>query len=274
LPLRTVDDTLRAMTRDRRQEDRHFVVTGAGTGIGRAIATRLASEGARLTLLARRTERLEAAAAELRAQYDARVHVGACDIRDSAAVDAAFARAFETLGPLHGVVANAGIGGENRPGPDDRFLDLVATNLSGTYFTLRAAQRHLAPGPDPRHLVVIASILARFGVPGYTGYCASKAGLLGLVRALALELAPGQVQVNAIVPGWVATEMAWQGIDGFAAATGQTREQALAEAMKPVPLGRMSEPADIAGVCAWLVSSDARGVTGQGIDVNNGAWMG
>jgi NAD(P)-dependent dehydrogenase (short-subunit alcohol dehydrogenase family) len=172
------------------------------------------------------------------------------------------------------LVANAGIGGPNEPGPKDRFEDLVATNLSGTYACLRAAQRHLAAGPDARHLVVIASVLARIGVGGYTGYCASKAGLLGLVRALAVELAPHNVQVNAVCPGWVDTEMAREGLRGMASAMGASLDEAKRTAMSAVPLGRMSRPEDVAGMVAWLVSPDARGVTGQGLDMNGGAFMG
>ena len=120
---------------------------------------------------------------------------------------------------------------------------------------------------------MIASILARIAVPGYTGYSASKAGLLGLVRSLAAELAPDDVPVNAICPGWVDTTMAWTGIDGMATADGISREAAYDRAMSEVPLRRMSQPADIAGVVAWLLSPDARGVTGQAIDVNGGAFM-
>ena len=245
----------------------HAVVTGAGTGIGQAIAERLARDGATLTLLARDAERLAAVAEPLGAT------AVACDIREPDAVDAAFAAAAGERGPVHVLVANAGIGGPNDAGEGDRFADLVATNLVGTYHCLRAAQRHLAPADEPRHLVVISSILARIAVPGYTGYSASKAGLLGLVRSLAAELAPADVPVNAICPGWVDTTMAWTGIDGMAAADGISRDEAYARAMSEVPLRRMSRPADIAGVVAWLLSPDARGVTGQAIDVNGGAFM-
>src|SRR5207237_3894364 len=125
-------------------------------------------------------------------------------------------------------------------GDDDCFFDLVETNLVGTYRCVRATERHLASGPERRDVVVVSSILSRIGVPGYTGYCASKAGLLGLVRALAAELAPQNVQVNAICPGWVATDMAWEGIDLLADARGVGREQAFAQAMTEVPLRRMS----------------------------------
>lgn len=256
----------------RRFADRHVLVTGAGTGIGRAIALRLASEGARVTLFARTRENLEATARSIRSA-GAKAFVVAGDVREQRAVDDGFAAAVAEHGSLFALVANAGIGGPNADGPHDRFDDLVATNLVGTYSCLRAAQRHLVPGPEARHLVVIASILARIGVGGYTGYCASKAGLLGLVRALAVELAQENVQVNAVCPGWVDTEMAREGIRGMASAMNTSVEGALRIAMSSVPLGRMSQPEDVAGLVAWLLSPDARGVTGQGLDMNGGAFM-
>jgi NAD(P)-dependent dehydrogenase (short-subunit alcohol dehydrogenase family) len=224
--------------------DKHVVVTGAGTGIGLATAERLREEGYRVTGMGRDASRVEVAV----------------DIRDPAAVDAAFAE----FGPLYALVANAGLGGPNEPGPGDRFEELVATNLLGTYSCCRAAQRL-----SVRRIVVTSSILARIAVPHYTGYSASKAGLLGLVRSLAAELAP-ETTVNAIVPGWVDTEMAWQGLDALPG----TRDKAYAEAMRAVPLGRMTRPDEIAGTVAWLLSEDAATVTGQGIDHNAGAWMG
>lgn len=262
------------MSRLPRQQGRHIVITGAGTGIGRALAVRCAEEGASLSLVGRRAGLLEESAAQARAAGAPRVEVLQADVAERGAIDAAMAEAARRVGPIHAVLANAGIGGPNAPGPDDRFYELVQTNVVGTYQTLRAAQRHLAAGPATRHMVVTASILARFGVPGYTGYCASKAALLGMVRAFALELARENVQVNAICPGWVATEMAWQGIDGMAAGMGVTREEAHRVAMQAVPLGRMGEPEEVAGMVAWLLSEDARGVTGQGLDQNGGAWMG
>jgi NAD(P)-dependent dehydrogenase (short-subunit alcohol dehydrogenase family) len=235
-------------------EGKHVVVTGAGTGIGRAIAERLAAEGARLTLLARDEERLRDVAPGAATR--------SVDIRDRGAVEAAFTE------PLDALVANAGVGGPNHPGEHDRFDDVVRTNLDGTYWCVRAAEPHLADGG---RVVVISSILARIGVPGYTAYCASKAGLLGLVRAFAAELAPRRIQVNAICPGWVDTEMAWQGLSLW---EGRTAEEAWEEAKREVPLERMSRPEEIAGTVAWLLSADALGVTGQAIDHNNGAWMG
>lgn len=255
------------------KEPKHIVITGAGSGIGRAIALRFAAAGHKLSLLGRRVEPLEQTARSALEAGAASSLVQSCDIRDHAAVDGCFAALAHEHGPIHVVVANSGIGGANQPGPEDRFDDLIATNLSGTYYCLRAAQARLAPGPETRHMVVISSILGRFGVAAYTGYCASKTGLLGLVRALSLELAGEEVQVNALCPGWVDTAMARQGIQAMADAMELSYEEALAEAMKPVPLGRMSTPEEIANVVAWLASDQARGVTGQAIDVNNGAFM-
>lgn len=252
--------------------DRHVVVTGAARGIGRAIALRTASDGGALTLLDLEPEGLAGTAARLGGS----VHAEQCDIRDREQVDRAVERAAFALGPITAFVAVSGIGGpngEDDPG-GDRFDDLVRTNLYGTYYCVRAVLRHLAPGPRERHVVVISSILARIGVPGYSGYSASKAGLLGLVRSLAAELAPAGVQVNAICPGWVDTDMARVGLEAIAAETGETLEEAHRLAMSQVPLGRMSQPEDVAGTVAWLLSPDARGVTGQAIDTNGGAWMG
>jgi NAD(P)-dependent dehydrogenase (short-subunit alcohol dehydrogenase family) len=236
----------------KRLEGKHVVVTGAGTGIGRAIARRLAEEGARLTLLARDESRLQDVVPGATTK--------SVDIRDAGAVRAAFDE------PLDALVANAGIGGPNAPGEGDRWDDIVLTNLHGTYWCCRAAEPHL---PDGGRIVVTSSILARIGVPGYTAYCASKAGLLGMVRAFAAELAPRGIQVNGICPGWVNTDMAWDGLAGIS----PDRDEAFEIAMREVPLRRMSEPEEIAGTVAWLLSPDATGVTGQGIDHNNGAWM-
>jgi NAD(P)-dependent dehydrogenase (short-subunit alcohol dehydrogenase family) len=233
----------------KRFEGKHVAVTGAARGIGLAIAERLAAEGARLTLIDRDEPSLEGAT------------IRVVDISDRDAVAAAFTE------PLDGLVANAGIGGGNEPGETDRFDEILQTNLYGSYWCARAAEPLLADGG---RIVITSSILSRIGVAGYTGYCASKAGLLGLTRALAAELAPRRIQVNAICPGWVDTDMTRLGLSLF---EGLTEEEAWEVAKQEVPLRRMSDPSEIAGTVAWLLSDDSVGVTGQAIDQNNGAFM-
>jgi NAD(P)-dependent dehydrogenase (short-subunit alcohol dehydrogenase family) len=254
-----------------RQKGRHITVTGAGTGIGKAIALRLASEGATLSLMARGREALGATAMEI-INGGGRACVLPTDIRSKVEVDRSFAQAAQELGPLSAVIAVSGIGGPNADGDDDRFFDIVNTNLVGTYHCLRAAERQLA-GDGRCDMVVISSILARIGVPGYSGYCASKAALMGLVRSLAVELAPRGVQVNAVCPGWVDTQMAHDGLQGMADAMDVSKDEAYQIAMQAVPRGRMGAPGEVAGMVAWLLSDDAAGVTGQGLDMNGGAFM-
>lgn len=257
----------------KRQQDQHYVVTGGGTGIGRAMAIRLASEGAKVTVLARTETTLQSVVSEIQEQGGIAQYM-TCDISNQIEVKRVMVAATESFGALRGVMANSGIGGANFPGPDDRFDRVIQTNVNGTYYTLRAAQSHLIQDDRPTHMIVTSSCLARFGVPGYTAYCASKAALLGMVRAFALELARQNTQVNALCPGWVDTDMAWEGLEGMATGMNISVDEAHQIAMQAVPLGRMSKPSEIAGTVAWLVSEDGTGVTGQGIDINAGSWMG
>lgn len=252
------------------QTKKHVVITGAGSGIGRAIARRFNQDGYALTLVGRRKEALLETAGEL--EGDA--FLASADVTDASALGAVIEDAVSAHGKIYGLVANAGIGGPNQVGEHDRFAELISTNLQGAYNSMRVVEAHLdESGASPRRMVAISSILARIGVPGYTGYCASKAGLLGLVRAMALELAPSNVLVNAICPGWVDTDMAWQGLEGLAEVLGTDREGAFAVAMQDVPIGRMGRPEEIAGLVAWLFGPDSEGVTGSAIDANGGAWM-
>ena len=110
-------------------------------------------------------------------------------------------------------------------------------------------------------------------MPGYSAYCASKAGLLGLTRSLAAEYSGDNILINALCPGWVNTDMAQEGIDDFADALKITKEQAYQEAMKQVPLGKMSEPEEIAQFIGYLLCEKQTSLTGQTIDINNGALM-
>ncbi|CAM2068457.1 SDR family oxidoreductase [Sulfidibacter corallicola] len=254
-------------------ETRWVVVTGAGTGIGRATAIRLSQEGYGLFLLGRRTEVLAETADML--EEGTPIHVLGVDVGDPEALASALASTDVT--ELYGVVSNAGVGGENHYGGNDRWDEILRINLTGTYHLvnlclplLRAGR---CDGDDYRRIVLISSILARLGVPGYTAYCASKAGMLGLMRSWASALAPERILVNAVCPGWVDTAMARQGLQTFAESTGKTFEDTLAEQMQSVPLGKMSETGEIASLIAWLFDPSQTSMTGQTVDINNGAMM-
>jgi 3-oxoacyl-[acyl-carrier protein] reductase len=249
---------------------RTAVVTGAGSGIGRAIALRLSQRGAKLALLGRRLEKLEAVAGEARGE----TVCASLDVAVRPQVEEVFRSAARRLGPLHILVANAGIGGPNDLGEGDRWDEIVRANLDGAYFCIRAFEESMAQGSDPRHILVISSCVARFGVPDISAYSAAKAGQLGLVRSLAMELAPKRVLVNAICPGWVETRMAVERIEEMAADQGRGFQEVRQELVDAVPLQRMSEPDEIAALVEFLVSEGGVAFTGQAFDPNNGAWMG
>ena len=247
------------------------VITGGGTGIGQGIARALAAQGAQVALLGRRPEPLQQTAAALRRQGGV-AHAFAADVTDRAAIGKAVAAAAAALGRLDIVVNNAGIGGANAcalPGPE-RWDEIVRTNLDGVFLTTRAALPHLRDGG---RIVSISSVLGRFGVPGYTAYCASKHGVIGFTKALALELAPRRITVNAVCPGWVETDMARAGFAGIAKATGSSIDAARRSALAEVPLGRILEPDEIGATVAFLCSPAAGGMTGQAISHCGGQVM-
>ncbi len=250
---------------------RKCLVTGGGTGIGVGIAGRLAAAGHRVAVLGRREEMLDRAVATLgELGYEA-IAVGG-DVTDEKGIAAAVDRAAEGLGGLDTLINNAGAGGPNAcalPGPE-RWDQIVRTNLDGVFFTTRAALKHV---PDGGRIVNISSVLGRFGVPGYTAYCASKHGVVGLTKALALEVAPRRITVNAICPGWVETEMARDGMKLMAEGMGVTYEEARKTALDAVPLGRILEPEEIGDHVVWLCSDGASGITGQALSQCGGQVM-
>lgn len=249
------------------------LVTGGGSGIGAGIARVLASRGATVAVLGRRRAPLAATAAAIgAARPGARTMVATADVGDRAAVKRAVDRIARELGGLDVLVNNAGVGGPNGcalPGPD-RWHEVVRTNLDGVFFTTVAALPHLATGG---RVVTISSVLGRFGVPGYTAYCASKHGVLGFTKALALELAPRRITVNAVCPGWVDTDMATAGMQALADSMQVDFDSAKKQALAAVPLGRLLQPEEIGELVAWLCSPAASGMTGQAISHCGGQVM-
>jgi ketoreductase len=247
------------------------LVTGGGRGIGRAIALALGGMGATVAIAARTWSQLESTARELE---NAGAH--AIPVEMDVTSDGSIARAVDALradiAHLDVVVNNAGIGGgEPVAGSDiERWRRTIDTNLTGTYLVTRAVLPLMRSGG---RIINLSSVLGRFGVPGYTAYCASKHAVIGFTRALALELAPKQITVNAICPGWVDTEMAEQGMRQGAAATGQTFEQFRASALGAVPIKRIIQPEEVAGLVAFLASPAAAAITGQTYNICGGQTM-
>lgn len=248
-----------------------ILVTGGGRGMGRAIALAFAQPGATVAIASRTRAELEATAAVIRSRGAIPI-VLVMDITDEQAVEAAFGGLRSESPQLDVLVNNAGVGGGQPVHKTDtaswrRVLD---TNVWGTFLVTRQAVALLADGG---RIINISSVLGRFGVPGYTAYCASKHATIGFTRALSLELVGRGITVNAICPGWVDTEMAAQGMQIGASETGLTFEQFREQALGAVPLGRIIQPEEVAGLVTFLASPLAAAITGQTYNICGGQTM-
>ena len=244
-----------------------YIISGGGSGIGRAIALRLSKEH-NVILCGRNAKNLEETLSLL--DNRTRHHALAMDVRSLPSVKEAAKKC--PVPSLDGIIANAGIGGANFFGSEDRWEDIVQTNLSGTYYFVNSFLPYLRKSPSQfKYITIVSSILARLGVSKYSAYCASKAGLLGLMRSWAVEMAPENILVNAICPGWVNTQMSQDGLEEIANGLNITKDQFYQIAMQSVPLGKMSEPDEIAELIAYLLNQTS--MTGQTLDINNGAIM-
>lgn len=244
---------------------RTILITGGSRGIGRACAQHLArTEGARLILLGRDAAALEATAAAVR-QAGGLAETHAVDVTDRARL----AEVAAALPSLDGLVAAAGISGMTPvDGDSDAFFDqILAADLTGPWNTVRAFLPRMGAGG---RIVLVSSVLGRFGVPGYGAYCAAKHGLIGLAKALGLELIGRGIVVNAVAPGWVDTDMAQTGIRQIAAATGQTEAAFRAQAEAAVPVKRFFQPEEIAHGVAWLLNPANTMQVGQCLNLDGG----
>jgi NAD(P)-dependent dehydrogenase (short-subunit alcohol dehydrogenase family) len=247
------------------------LVTGGGRGIGRAIALAFAEPGSTVAIAARTQADLEATGSEI-AKRGATPILLTVDVRDQSSVEGGFRQLRESTDRIHVLVNNAGVGGGQLVQDADpvdwrRVLD---TNIFGTFLVTRQAIPLLQDGG---RVVNMSSVLGRFGVPGYTAYCASKHAVIGFTRALALELANRQITVNALCPGWVETEMSVQGMQSGAHAMGITFEEFKEQAIGRVPIGRIIQPEEVAGLVKFLASPQASAITGQTYNICGGQTM-
>jgi NAD(P)-dependent dehydrogenase (short-subunit alcohol dehydrogenase family) len=268
-PNRRKSDARRPVAR--RLADRVALVTGASRGIGEAMARRFSAEGARVALAARDEASCQRIAAELSPSGAEAAAIG-CDVTLPISVSNAVAAVVAKWGRIDILVNNAGLGGPTPlDDPDDaRWSAILATNLTAAFRVTREAAPFLSQGG---RVLNLSSVLGRFGVAGYSAYCASKHGIIGLTRALALELAPRKITVNAICPGWVETDMARDGFGRIGRSSGAGEEAGRQAAAKMAPLGRVLDPDEVAGLAAYLASEEARNLTGQAIVIDGGQVM-
>ena len=231
---------------------RSALVTGGNRGIGLAIARQLAAGGDHVTVTSRSGEQVEGLATV------------ACDVRDAESVEKAFAEVEAGQGPVEVLVANAGITHDQLLAlmSEDAFTSVVDTNLTGAY---RVARRAVRPMMRLRRgrLIFMSSVVGLLGSAGQANYASSKAGLVGLARSLARELASRNITSNVVAPGFVETDM-----------TAALSEEQRAAILKQVPLGRIASVDEVAGVVSFLASDAAGYITGAVIPVDGGLGMG
>ncbi|MHB1536907.1 MAG: SDR family NAD(P)-dependent oxidoreductase [Solirubrobacteraceae bacterium] len=244
-------------------DGRVALVTGGNGGIGLALAQGLASAGADVAIWGTDSEKNERAVSALQGS-GTRVYSHVCDISDEQAVDAAFAATIAALGQVDSCFANAGTGGAPAPLGKQTFAEwrrVMAVNLDGTFLTFRAAARHMIERGEGGSLVATSSLTAVEAAPRSQHYAASKAGVIALVKTLAVELARHRIRSNALMPGWVKTDLTRPLLESDLAAD---------HILPRIPLRRPAEPADLAAAAVYLAAEGSRYHTGDVLVIDGG----
>ncbi|MEE9386923.1 MAG: SDR family NAD(P)-dependent oxidoreductase [Nannocystaceae bacterium] len=252
----------------------HAIITGGGRGIGAAIARNLAEVGARVTIVSRTSIQLERKAAELHRDTGAEVVAEPADVTVDDEVHRAFTAANVRFGPPTILVNNAG---NARAAPFARTTralwdEMIAVNLTSTYLCIQEALVHMRPCGSGR-IINVASTASLRGYAYVAAYCAAKHGVVGLTRALALELASTSITVNAVCPGYTDTPMLDEAARNIANQTGCTEAEAKQRLASNNPQKRLVEPAEVAAAVGWLCSEQARSVTGIALPICGGEPM-
>lgn len=244
----------------------HALVTGGGSGVGRAVALALADADVEVTICGRRIEVLEPVAAE-----HPRLHPIAADVTDQGSMERLYQTAESARGPFDIVVANAGtaISAPAAKTTLDDWKKTLDVNLTGAFLSVQPAFAGMTERKRGR-IVFVASTAGLKGYGYVAPYVASKHGVIGLMRALAVEFAKCGVTVNAVCPGYVETEMLDQTISRIVEKTGRSQEQARASLMTTNPQGRFIQPDEVASAVLWLCSREAASITGQALSISGG----
>lgn len=266
-------DTAYDTSADRPLLNRHAVVTGGGTGIGLAAAEALARRGANVTIMGRNRPRLDERVMDL-AKFGTRVAAETVDVTDPTSIETAFLSSRERLGSPSILVNNAGIA---RSAPFSKttlalWQEVMATDLTSAFLCIEQVLRGMIDGGYGR-IVNMASTAGVTGMAYLTAYCSAKHGLIGLTRALALEVAKTPVTVNAVCPGYTDTDMTQGNLDRISNKTGMDRNAVLAELVAHNPQGRLIQPCEVGETVAWLCMPGSASITGQSILVAGGEIM-
>lgn len=255
-----------------RLSGQHALVTGAARGIGAAIAAALAREGADITLMGRHRDSLEAAASGLPTSCKRTIVVADVTNRDE--VSAAFGDARNALGPISILINNAGQAASAalHKADDALWEQMLAVNLTGVYYCIRAGLPDMLAARVGR-IVNVASTAGLTGYAYVTAYCAAKHGVIGLTRALAMELAKRDITVNAVCPGFTDTDLVRATVDNIKSATGRSEEEALSSVTARNPQRRLVRPEEVADAVVWLCLPGSASVTGQSLTIAGGEVM-
>src|SRR5436190_4303188 len=249
------------------------LITGGGRGIGRAIALAFAREGAQVAIVARTLDQVKQVAEEIEKDHGSKVLALVCDVSSRDSVEQMFSEVRSNFDrEVDVLVNNAGVAESATfvNTTDELWHKHLSINLSGTFYCTRAALPGMLKGGWGR-IINIASIAGKTGAPYIAAYAASKHGVMGLTRSLAVEVGASGVTVNAICPGYVDTEMVSRGIERITTRTGRSADEALDSLKKMSPQNRLVTSEEVAALALLLASDEGRGINVQGINIDGGS---